>query len=179
MGDPKVFLVDLRSPEQLMAPWPLPPAPQSGKMHDFEQAEFAGPHFCDHCLGFIKNPFGAYCCSCCQFRVHRASLAKARKVKSCWKTSKNAEDTEDQRGGFPPCGNCSEDADEGADVEAHVHQMSRATFPRPTQCGTCHEYIRSMRGYQCIECRRTSHSDCLDRLKGCVILEEESVCYTC
>merc|ERR1719362_1121672 len=83
--DSRAFLVDLESVEQLLAPWPLPPPPRNGEPHRFEPATLTGPHFCDHCLGFIVNPGGAYSCSCCQFTVHRNCLAKSQKLRTCWK----------------------------------------------------------------------------------------------
>merc|ERR1712216_135106 len=113
---------------------------------------------------------GAYSCSCCQFRVHRACLAKACKIKACWKASNLTTGTSS------PCYNSSE-AVELRDT--HVHQMRFVSFLVPTCCDACNENIKAMCGYQCQDCKYTVHDDCLDRVKHCIILESQSLCLTC
>jgi len=161
--DARAFLVDRTCPAQLLAPWPLPPPPNGGELHTFESASLTGPHFCDHCLGFITH--GSYSCTCCNFTVHRGCLAKTQKLKTCWKAFKAT----------------STQAPLQEDIahETHVHQMSFERFYGVASCDSCNESIGAFSGYQCVECGHRVHAACLDSLQNCVIVERESLCLTC
>lgn len=163
--DPKVFLVDLTSPEQLSMPWPLPPPLQSHDPHKFEEKRFHRPHYCDHCIKLISNFTNAYCCTRCQFRIHRGCLEKAGKLRTCWK--------EKQEAGMSFTFNLTQ----GKEVEApetHVHSMMPVYFHKPTWCDACQNICLSPHGYRCTECRFRVHGSCVEGLPNCVLVGVES-----
>lgn len=65
---------------------PAPPkevAPLSAH-HNFVETRFHQPTWCEHCKGFIKNPFGkqGFTCSLCGMKIHYACLPGAE-ANSC------------------------------------------------------------------------------------------------
>jgi len=158
--DPRVFLVDLSSTEQLCTPWPLPLPPRDDAAHDFVDGDFLRPHYCDHCLRLITNFRNANRCARCQFRVHRGCLEKAGKLRTCWKEKK-------------PVGySLAEHFTQGKEVEApasHMHVMDFTYFHKPTWCNACSGFCVRPYGYKCEECRFRIHPDCLDGLDNCVV----------
>lgn len=161
--DPRVFLVDIASFDELLLPWPLPKSNQAqeDECHSFEERSFKSPHFCDHCLKLIRPFSAAYCCTRCEFRVHgggRPCFGKASKLRTCWK----------EKGGFSVMDRLTQ----GKEVEAresHVHKMKYVWFHKPTWCDECRGYVHRPHGYHCIECGYRTHKNCLDDTK-CVVV---------